>query len=102
MPLSVLRRSYTPEKLALLYRLLDELCLEASGARPGPVTDAEEMNFRDRLARAIVMTVSRGEHDTERIRQTVRQIVLARNRDQNVSRAIPIRHCEAVQGRRRR
>ena len=87
MPLSVLRRSYTPEKLALLYRLLDELCLEASGARAGPIADAEEMNFRDRLARAIIMTVSSGEHDTERIRQTVRPIVLARNRDQNVSRA---------------
>jgi hypothetical protein len=95
MSLSVLRRSYTPEKLALPYRLLDELSLEASGARPGPITDAEKMNFRDRLARAIIMTVSSGEHDTERILQTVRPIVLARSRHQNVSTA-PIRHCEAV------
>jgi hypothetical protein len=29
MPLSVLRRAYTPEKLAVTYRLLDELLLEA-------------------------------------------------------------------------
>jgi hypothetical protein len=29
MPLSVLRRAYTPEKFAVLYRLLDELLLEA-------------------------------------------------------------------------
>jgi hypothetical protein len=28
MPLSVLRRAYTPEKLAVTYRLLDELLLE--------------------------------------------------------------------------
>jgi hypothetical protein len=86
MPLSVLRRSYTTEKLALLYRLFDELCLEASGARPAPLTDAEERNFRHRLARAIIMTVSSGEHDTERIRQTVRPIVLATSRNQSVSR----------------
>jgi hypothetical protein len=44
------------------------------------------MNFRDRLARAIIMTVSSGEHDTERIRHTVRPIVLATSRNQSVSR----------------
>jgi hypothetical protein len=32
MPLSVLRRAYTPEKLCMLYRLLDELSLAATDA----------------------------------------------------------------------
>jgi hypothetical protein len=77
----VLRRAYTPEKLCLLYRLLDELSLEAAGAVSDPLTEAQT-RIRDRLARAIVMTVSSGEHDPERIRQTVRPIVLAARRNQ--------------------
>jgi hypothetical protein len=82
MPLSVLRRAYSPAKLSVLYRLLDELSLEASGERSDPLTESQT-RIRDRLARAIVMTVSSGEHDPERIRQTVRPIVLAARRNQS-------------------
>jgi hypothetical protein len=44
----------------------------------------EETRFRNRLAQAIVMTVSSGEHDTGRIRQIVHPIVSAASRKQDI------------------
>jgi hypothetical protein len=77
MPLSVLRRVYSSEKIATLYGIFDELCCEASAVRPKPFTETEENRFRERLVRAIIMTVSSGEHDMDRIKVIVYPLVTA-------------------------
>jgi hypothetical protein len=66
--------AYSPQQVAVLYRVFDELCDEATAARSTPLTETESKRFRDQVATTIISIISSGEQDSARIKQKVTEI----------------------------
>jgi hypothetical protein len=66
--------AYSPQQVAVLYRVFDELCDEATAARSTPLTETESKRFRDQVATTIISIISSGEQDSARIKQRVTEI----------------------------
>ena len=49
--LSRLNGAYSPQQVAVLYRVFDEFCDEATAARSTPLTETESKSFRDQVGR---------------------------------------------------
>ena len=69
--------AYSPQQVALLYRVFDEFCDEATAARSTFLTETESKRFRDQVATAIISIVSSGEQDSARIKQKVTEITFS-------------------------
>ena len=69
--------AYSPQQVAVLYRIFDEFCDEATAARSTPLTETESKTFRDQAATAIIRISSCGEQDFARIKQKVTEIAFS-------------------------
>jgi hypothetical protein len=71
--------AYSPQQVAVLFRVFDEFCDEATAARSTPLTETESKRFRDQVATAIISIISSGEQDSARIKQKVTEIAFPRS-----------------------
>jgi hypothetical protein len=69
--------AYSPQQVAVLYRVFDEFCDEATAARSTPLTETENKSFRDQVATAMIRIISSGEQNPARIKQKVTEIAFS-------------------------
>ena len=69
--------AYSPQQVAVLYRIFDEFCDEATAARSTPLTETVSTLFRDQVASVMIRIISSGEQDSARIKQKVTEIAFS-------------------------